>query len=47
MINKQLKIITILSILLTITLTIVSFFGAFIPGTYEQETASMAAQGTG
>jgi len=47
MINRQLKITTILSILLTITLAVVSVFGVFVPGTYERETASMAAQGRG
>lgn len=47
MIKKQFKSITILTIMLAITLAIVSFYGAFIPGTYERETASMAAQGRG
>ncbi|MEE4311490.1 MAG: hypothetical protein V2J62_06430 [candidate division KSB1 bacterium] len=45
--NEQFKTITTLSILLVITLGIASFFGIFVPGTYERETASMAAQGIG
>ena len=47
MVNKQLKIITVLSILLAISLAIVSYYGAFVPGTYERETVSLAAQGIG
>ena len=47
MINKQLKIITILSLALAFFLGIVSYYGIFIPGTYERETASLAAQGRG
>jgi hypothetical protein len=45
--NRELRIITQLSLLLLISLAVVSFFGIFIPVTYERETASMAAQGTG
>jgi len=33
--------------ILAISLTIVSYFGAFVPTTYEREVASMAAQGVG
>jgi len=45
--DLNLKTIIILSILLAVTLALVSIFGAFVPGTYERETPSMAAQGTG
>ena len=45
--NKKLRIITLLSLLLSISLAVASFFGIFVPATYERETASMAAQGTG
>jgi len=44
---KNLKSINILSVLLSITLTIVSIAGGFVPGTYEREVPSMAAQGAG
>jgi hypothetical protein len=37
----------ILTILIMITLSVVSVFGAFFPGTYERDSASMAAQGMG
>ncbi|MEJ2627599.1 MAG: hypothetical protein P8078_03450 [bacterium] len=47
MINKQLKIITILSLALAFFLGIVSYYGIFVPDTYERETASLAAQGRG
>lgn len=45
--SKHFRIITILSLLLAVTLAVVSFFGAFIQGTYGRETASMEAQGMG
>jgi len=45
--NKQFKILTVLTLLLAIALTIVSFFGAFVKDTYERDSASMAAQGKG
>lgn len=41
------KTIVILSTVLVIALTIVSFFGAFDAVTYEQDAASMAAEGAG
>ena len=44
---KQLKMITILSVLLALSLSAASISGAFIPRTYVRETASMAAQGAG
>jgi len=47
MAHKQLKTISVLSLLLAAALGIVSFYGVFIPNTYALETASMAAQGTG
>ena len=47
MVIKHIKIITRLSILLAITLGIASYFGGFIPGTYDRDSASMAAQGIG
>lgn len=45
--TKQLKILTVLSILLALSLAVVSVFGAFVPATYERDAASMAAQGMG
>jgi hypothetical protein len=45
--KSQLTIITTLSILLTISLAIVSFCGAFLPVTYEREVPSLATQGIG
>ncbi|MBC8183311.1 hypothetical protein H8E88_19570 [candidate division KSB1 bacterium] len=45
--TNQLKILTVLTVLLAVTLIIVSFFGAFVSGTYERDSASMAAQGKG
>ena len=45
--RKHLKLITILTIVLSIALAIVSYYGAFVSGTYERDTASMAAQGIG
>ena len=47
MANKQLEIIIVLSLALAVTLAIVSYYGVFVSATYERETASMAAQGTG
>jgi len=45
--KSQLSIITILSVLLALSLTIVSFCGAFLPVTYEREVPSLATQGIG
>ncbi|MBN2214331.1 MAG: hypothetical protein JW723_08805 [Bacteroidales bacterium] len=45
--NKELRIITLLSLLLAISLAVASVFGIFVWATYERETASMAAQGIG
>jgi hypothetical protein len=45
--KENLKSLTILTLALSITLTIVSYYGAFVPGTYERDAASMAAQGMG
>jgi len=42
-----LKSLRILTILLAVLLTVVSIAGAFFPGTYERDSASMAAQGMG
>ncbi len=42
-----LKILRILTIILALLLTVVSVAGAFLPGTYARDSASMAAQGTG
>lgn len=41
------KAIIILSILLAIMLSIVSYYGAFVSDTYQRDTASLAAQGIG
>jgi hypothetical protein len=46
-INMQIKIIVILSLLLAVVLAIVSYYGVYVPGTYQRDSASMAAQGTG
>ncbi len=43
----HLKTLRILTILLVISLTIVSIAGIFLSGTYERDSASMAAQGIG
>jgi hypothetical protein len=43
----RLKTITILTIILSISMAIASWSGAFVPGTYARDTASMAAQGRG
>ena len=45
--QKKIKLITILTVLLLISLTIVSLFGTFIPTTYARDSVSMAAQGMG
>lgn len=45
--TKNLRIITILSVILSFGLTVVSVFGIFIPVTYARDTASMAVQGIG
>jgi hypothetical protein len=47
MVKKNLKTIMILSILLILSLAVVSAVGAFVPGTYARDAASMAAQGMG
>jgi len=47
MTGSQLRIITVLTIIMLAFLTIASFFGAFVDITYARETASMAAQGIG
>lgn len=44
---KNRKIIRILTVSLAVCLAIVSFYGVFVPGTYERDAASMAAQGVG
>lgn len=44
---KQIKILRILTILLALSLALVSIGGAFFPGTYERDSASLAAQGVG
>lgn len=44
---SETKTLRILTILLAISLATVSIFGGFIPGTYERDAASMAAQGMG
>ena len=41
------KVLRILTILLAVSLGLVSFAGAFLPGTYERDSTSMAAQGMG
>jgi len=45
--KKKLNILTLLIILLVVALAIASYFGAFVEGTYDSDTASMAAQGMG
>ena len=44
---KQIKIITILTIILSISLAIVSYFGAFVSSTYSRDSISMGVQGMG
>lgn len=41
------NILIILSVALAVTVAVASFFGIFVSGTYERETASLAAQGVG
>ncbi|MFO8054063.1 MAG: hypothetical protein R6U19_02750 [Bacteroidales bacterium] len=45
--KKKLNIITLLTVLLSVALAIVSYFGAFVEDTYARDTASMGAQGMG
>jgi hypothetical protein len=45
--NQRIRIITVLSIILTAALVIVSYCGAFVPDTYERDADSMAVQGMG
>lgn len=47
MVPKRLKIISILSVLLAISLAVVSAAGAFGPDTYARDAESIAAQGAG
>ena len=44
---KQIKLITILSIILSISLAIVSYFGAFISSTYERDSLINGSTGNG
>lgn len=43
----QLRIITVLTLIMLVFLSVASFFGIFVDITYARETASMAAQGIG
>lgn len=45
--NNQLKVLSVMSVILVIGLAVVSVFGAFVPSTYVRDAASMAAQGMG
>ncbi len=45
--GSRMNIITILTLLAAAALAVVSWSGAFVPGTYARETASLAAQGAG
>jgi len=45
--KKKVNILTLLTVLLAVVLAIVSYFGAFVEGTYDRDVASMAAQGMG
>ncbi|MCF8334956.1 MAG: hypothetical protein K9H65_00005 [Bacteroidales bacterium] len=45
--KKTLNIITLLTVLLSVALAIVSYFGAFVEGTYARDSESMGAQGMG
>jgi len=47
MAENQLRIITVLTLLMLVFLSIASFFGAFVDITYAREVESMAAQGMG
>jgi hypothetical protein len=44
---KHIKILRILTILLSVSLVIVSVAGAFLPGSYARDSASLGAQGVG
>ncbi len=44
---KQIKLITLLTILLALLLGTVSYFGVFLPSTYARDVESMAVQGMG
>ncbi len=44
---KQIKLITTLTIILSISLAIVSYFGAFVSSTYDRDSLSMGVQGMG
>ncbi len=43
----HIKILSVITVLLAVSLTAVSIAGAFFPSTYERDSASMAAQGVG
>jgi len=45
--SNQMKILVVLSIALAAVVAVASYFGIFVSGTYERETASLAAQGVG
>ena len=45
--QQQIRVITILALILALSLAVVSFFGAFVADTYTRDAASMAAQGQG
>jgi len=45
--NKQIKIITTLTFILSISLMLVSYFGVFFPRIYERDSISMGVQGMG
>ena len=45
--KKNLKILTVMSVILALSLVLVSYFGAFAPATYERDSTSMAVQGMG
>jgi len=47
MIMPYLKTLRVLTLLLVVSLSIISVAGGFFPGTYERDSASMAAQGIG
>jgi hypothetical protein len=47
MTGKPLRCVTILTVLLAVSLAAVSICGAFVPGTYSRDAASLAAQGIG
>lgn len=45
--NSEKRTLTILTILLALSLSIVSYYGAFDPTTYQRDSESMAVQGIG